>query len=343
MATLQEEDPTAENDSPTEEDTVEELPFETPERKHVDALIDISEEEFLKELEPFEFHCYNGWEEAARGWARVDPMSCILSTPKTHTKAKHGGATPTPLPVNPPTPANPDKLSSAAKHHCEWKPSFQKPTQITQHAASWSNPAVTAPQRDASEWPFLNTLHKTSLKSLHKGKIEQEGVFRDTHHASSKCSVMDNRPCKPQRHSHRPNSTVVPIRNFTFLPPIQPTHFHSHGVSSKKAPEGGTAEENFVLFYTKGLKRETRVDSAAELQMSSAALTSKCRTYQHNPHTFSAVSVSIPRRYQVPLSSKPDTVHPTSYSVGTQALLSSSAASPQAHMNPNKTVCAVRL
>lgn len=335
MATLK-EDPTAENEG----DTVEDLPFVTPERKHVDVLIDISEEELVKEQEPFEFHCHSGWEEAVRGWARLDPMNWILLTPKAYTKVKHEGAIPTPLPVNPSTPTGADKPSSKAKHHCEWKPSFQTPTQITQHAPSWSNTAVTSPQRDASEWPFLNTLHEKTSKSLHKEKVEQEGMLRETHHASSKYSVLENRPCKPQRHSHRPNSTVVPIKNFNFLPPIPPTHFHSHGVSSKKAVEGGAAEEYYEFFDTKGLKRGTRLDYAAELQMSSAALTSKCRTCQHNPHMFSAVSV---RRYQVPLSSKPDTVHRTCYSVGTQALLSSTAASPQAYMNPNKTACAVRL
>lgn len=37
---------------------------ETPDRKHVDALLDISEEELLKELEPQEDLCYGGWDEA---------------------------------------------------------------------------------------------------------------------------------------------------------------------------------------------------------------------------------------------------------------------------------------
>lgn len=37
---------------------------ETPDRRHVDALLDISEEEFLKYLEPHEYHCCSGWEEA---------------------------------------------------------------------------------------------------------------------------------------------------------------------------------------------------------------------------------------------------------------------------------------
>lgn len=67
MATLEEEDHTAVNGSdklPTHEDAVGEQPYQTPDRRHVDALLDISEEDFLKELEPYEYHCYSGWEEA---------------------------------------------------------------------------------------------------------------------------------------------------------------------------------------------------------------------------------------------------------------------------------------
>lgn len=71
MATLEEEDHTAVNESdklPTHEDAVGEQPDETPDRRHVDALLDISEENFLKELEPYEYHCCSGWEEAVSKW-----------------------------------------------------------------------------------------------------------------------------------------------------------------------------------------------------------------------------------------------------------------------------------
>lgn len=66
MATLNEVDHTAAPDKepPAQEDAAGEQPHQTPERRHVDALLDISEEDFLKELEPQEYHCYSGWEEA---------------------------------------------------------------------------------------------------------------------------------------------------------------------------------------------------------------------------------------------------------------------------------------
>lgn len=69
MATLKEADPTSLNGSdkalPPQEDTVGQQPYyRTQERTHADALLDISEEDYLKELEPHEYHCYSGWEEA---------------------------------------------------------------------------------------------------------------------------------------------------------------------------------------------------------------------------------------------------------------------------------------
>lgn len=49
---------------PAPEEASGEERYETPDRKHVDALLDISEEELLKELEPQEYHCSSSWDEA---------------------------------------------------------------------------------------------------------------------------------------------------------------------------------------------------------------------------------------------------------------------------------------
>ncbi|XP_041644397.1 uncharacterized protein si:ch73-103b9.2 [Cheilinus undulatus] len=349
MASLKEVDKTAangeENEFPKEEDSEEELAFcQTAERRHVDALLDISEELLLKELEPFEIHSYNGWDEAVRGWARVDPLSCIRLTPKMHKKSKHKeAATPTPSSVNLTTPPNTANSSTTAKHHCKthvsWKSSLFKSTQSNQHMGSWSNTAVSALQTDATAWPVINALQETTSNHLFRVKAEQEEVLKENHHASTKHSVSDNRPSKPQKHSHRPNSTVVPIKNFTFLPPIKPLLHDPQRNCAYKTTEEDMKEGNCFMFDNKSRTRGTRMDPTAnpELVTSSTALTSKYRTCQHNPRVF---SVSIPRRYQVPTSSKPDTLHHTSFS--TQALHSSTAAS-QGHLHPNKTVCAATL
>lgn len=48
----------------TQEEPAEEHLVQTPDRRHVNDLLDISEEDFLKELEPHENLSYCGWDEA---------------------------------------------------------------------------------------------------------------------------------------------------------------------------------------------------------------------------------------------------------------------------------------
>lgn len=206
---------------------------------------------------------------------------------------------------------------------------------------------MAALQKDASERPVLNAMRKTTSNLLLEEEIEGEGALT-ARHLPSKYSVAENRPTKPQKHSHRPKNTVVPIKNFTFLPPIKSPHLNPQRGSGKRAPEGEAMEDSCFMFDKKSGTRGTRVDPVAnpELPTYSAALTSKYRTCQHNPHLFSAVSVSIPKRYQVPMSPKPDTENRTSFSMGkslTQALHSGTAVGAQTHMHPSKAVCAVKL
>lgn len=66
MSTCKEADPTSgkgsDQDPLAQEDPAGEQPCcRTTERRHVDALLDVSEE---LELEPHDYHCYSGWEEA---------------------------------------------------------------------------------------------------------------------------------------------------------------------------------------------------------------------------------------------------------------------------------------
>ncbi|XP_032369161.1 uncharacterized protein C16orf46 homolog isoform X2 [Etheostoma spectabile] len=318
MATLKEVAHTtvdgSDNNLPTQEDPVGD---QTKERRHVDSLLDISEEDSMKEQEPYEYHCYSGWEEAVHGWARVAPLSCILLTQKRFRKPMHKEAdNPSPLSVD---PTNPDGDSSASigQHCCE------------------------------SHVPVFNAMQKITSNLL-KEKIGEEGMLRETplqpHYLPSKYS--ENRPTKPEKHRHRPNNTMVPIKNFTFLPPIKSPNLSRQKViqlcSGKMAPEGEPIEENDFMFDKKSGTRGRRVDPITnpELPMYSTALTSKYQACQRNLHLFSAVRVSIPKRYQVPMSSKSDTLH--RYSMGkslTQAVHSNTAAGAQDHMHPSKTVC----
>ncbi|XP_034385191.1 uncharacterized protein si:ch73-103b9.2 [Cyclopterus lumpus] len=339
MATLKEVDHTAVDGSEEQLPTQEEAVWEqTPERRHVDVLLDLSEEDFMKELEPHKYHCYSGWEEAVHGWARVSPLSCILLTQKGDKKSKPAD-NPTALPADPTLP-DANGSTSMAEHRCESRVGLQnnlkKSIPLNQHTRS-----VAAMQKDGSEWSVLNSMQKTTSKPLLREKLEKEGTCLQPHHLPSRYSA--NRATQTQKH----RCTVVPIQNFTFLPPIispslNPQRVGGQLCSGKKAQEGETTEENNFIFDAKSGTRGSRVDHIAnpELPTYSAVLTSKYWTCPHNPHLFSAVSVSIPERYHVPVSSKPDTVHRTSYSAArslTQALLSSTASG--AHLYPSKTVC----
>lgn len=56
-------------EAPTQEDAVwEEESCRTPERRLADVLLDISEEDSMREQEPYEYHCYPGAEEAVSEW-----------------------------------------------------------------------------------------------------------------------------------------------------------------------------------------------------------------------------------------------------------------------------------
>lgn len=66
MAAIEEADQRSVSESVSESvsDAVGQQSYETLGRNASDALLDISIEAFLKELEPHKYHCYSGWEEA---------------------------------------------------------------------------------------------------------------------------------------------------------------------------------------------------------------------------------------------------------------------------------------
>lgn len=275
-----------------------------------------------------------------RGWARVAPLSCILLSQKSYRKLKHKEVDNPDSSSSDPTPPNAESSASIAEHRCDSHTSpsnsFKNAVLSKQQTGCWSNTAAAALQADASEWTVLSAVQKTASHLLLDAKIEEENA---PYCLSSKYSVSENRPTKPQKHSHRPNSTVVPIKNFTFLPPIKSPHlnpkFGGQLCNVKKASEGEDFHENGFTSDTKSETRGTRLDPVANtVPTYSAALTSKYKTCQHNLNLFSSASVSVPKRYQVPMSSKPDTVHCTSYSMG-KSLQSTTAVGAQGHMHPS--------
>ncbi|XP_060923620.1 uncharacterized protein LOC132998138 [Limanda limanda] len=329
------EEPSPQEDEEDEED--EEL-YQTPERgtskRPADILLDLSEEADVKELEPYQYHLYSGVEEAVCGWDRVAPLSCILLTQKKDRKPEKKDAD-KPTISEDLTPVTSEGSRSISEQRCESCPGL-----CNQQGESCIVNAVAALQLDNTEWPFVNAMQKTA--SHHFPERTEEGrtlgeTWR-THHLSSKCTVSEKRPIKPQKHSHRPNSTVVPIKTYTFLPPIKTQHLNlkvdGQTCSGRKASgEANLQERGFMLD-----KRSGRRGTREELPNHPAALTSTHQTCHNNAPLSYAGSVSIPKGYQVPVSTKPDTVQYGRYMSGkslTRILQGSTAAGAQTHLQPS--------
>uniref|UniRef100_A0AAV2LNS8 Uncharacterized protein n=1 Tax=Knipowitschia caucasica TaxID=637954 RepID=A0AAV2LNS8_KNICA len=58
-------------------------------RRHVNVLLDLSEEETKKDLQPHEYHCSPGWDEAVCGWRRVAPYAGLFLAEDTGPRPKH--------------------------------------------------------------------------------------------------------------------------------------------------------------------------------------------------------------------------------------------------------------
>ncbi|XP_029354927.1 uncharacterized protein C16orf46 homolog [Echeneis naucrates] len=332
------------DEHPPAEDAAGEESDRTPERRHVDTLLDISEEDFLKEQEPHEYHCYSGLEEAVRGWGRVAPMSCILLTQKRCRKPKlkeAGNMAPTSVDQ---TSLTADS-SASCESHAGYQDYIKKTMTVNHQVGPTRSAAATALLPDASDLPVLCAMQKTMSHHLLEN-IKEESLNEmpvQPHNLSLKYSVSENRLTKPPRATQRHNNTVVPIKNFTFLPPIKSPHLNPTAsgqlYSGKKASEGETSKENSFM-SVKSETTGTRVDSTVhtEIRSNSVALNSKYCICQHNPHLFSAVTVNIPKMYKLPCSPKPDTVQHMRHSQGKnlrKIVNISPAASAHTRMHPS--------
>ncbi|XP_057693850.1 uncharacterized protein LOC130916833 [Corythoichthys intestinalis] len=181
-------------------------------RMHVDVLLDMSEKEFLKEMEPHEYHCYSGWEEAVRGWDRVAPVSGILLPQRRDKKQKpRKETTDNPSSSHQDTVFYGDILASGGEQCGESQsqpgPHNLKKSTLTQKATT---------EAESPEWHGLHGVEEDS-NMLHDEKGQPIGVPLNLQHLPQTMSKA--RPSKSTKRQAR--STVVPITNFTFLPPIK--------------------------------------------------------------------------------------------------------------------------
>ncbi|XP_029702598.1 uncharacterized protein C16orf46 homolog isoform X1 [Takifugu rubripes] len=274
---------------PAAEEEAEQL-YESPGRRHVDALLDISEEELLRDLEPLEYCCSSSWDEAVRGWARAAPLSCVLVT-QNCKKPKQKECAEPPLP------------------NAEGSASNNTPDQLNQHAGCRRRASSTGPvQSEASPPPVIRAVQK-SPADLGQAPVK-------------------TRPAKIQRPSHTTN-TVVPIRHFTFLPPIVYPHLRRPiPGSGAKAPDDRVAEDASLIFDRKSRMR----GRAGALHPEPPA-----GVRQNSPCLFRAISGSAHNRYLMAGGSTPSQRRRLP---GKNDLPFGGAA---ARENPSKTVCAVNL
>lgn len=243
-----------------------------------------------------------------RGWTRAAPLSSIFVSPKRNKNRTTKRAD------------SPGRLSvDLAPHNAER--SAKKSTEMRQSSASWSDTsAAAAAAAAASESTVFDAFWRNMPEMLPEENPKKKTSHKD-HPPKSKSA-------KNSKSIHRCSNTVVPIKQFTFLPPIEelqlsPQLLNEH-IYPQRPLEGEPSEKNSFALDKKGGMKGTRVDTVMNPD---SGLYSKLHVSQCNSQLLSAFSVSIPSRYQVSLSS-----NQTHASMGKRAIYSGSGAHDAAPM-----------
>lgn len=298
-----------------------------PDRGHVDVLLEISEEALMDDLEPYEYHCYQGWEEAVCGWTRAAPLASIVVAEKTGHKSKNKDA-------EHEASAKQDKL--AEKNNYERLRSETRNSNLSRSKRIFTKSNSSSPTSVTPEIPVIEDKSKTVCQVVSEDQTTDVGTPFQNHQEVSKYNLAGYGSPKPRRNSHSTNNAMVPIKNFTFLPPIKLPQNHQQNISGYKHQVCETDSQCFLIIDKINQVRQTKgdlVNTELPKDAYNEAVSSKYRTCQHNLNYYSAVSVSVPNRYHVAVSSKPETLHPTGYSVS--KALCSSTANRQFHLQPS--------
>ncbi|XP_053722335.1 uncharacterized protein LOC128759427 [Synchiropus splendidus] len=233
------------------------------ERSHVEALLAISDEVFFQQLQPFQ--ALSGCEEAVRGWDRGSPLG--ITPQSQHRDSKAHLESSSLLSAKSPTDHGDNQTQpSKSTHLCDQEHTSQKNTSV----------AVSS---------GLKTTAAEERKEVARTSAQPQYLPR---------------PVKPPKHVHRPNNAAVPIKNFTFLPPIKSPHCTSDQAGSRKGGEE-------ILHHTLDRKKGFRADACQDLPLHHINHASRSAAGQHT-YLFSA---SVPKRYLTP--SRPEAAH---YSLG---------------------------
>ncbi|XP_055010283.1 uncharacterized protein si:ch73-103b9.2 [Boleophthalmus pectinirostris] len=291
---------------------VERRTDKTPDRGHVNVLLVLSEEEFMKDLHPYKYQCNQGWEEAVGGWARVAPLAPLLLVEKTDNKANH----------------------KDVEHDCST--SVETDNLAEQPSETQLRPPTRLRSTISSQNSCACTKHNAPNQTPESSKISfVNGTSKQIAQLSLTDQTRDTRSPKSRKNRLKTNNALVPIKNFSFLPPI---NMPQNEQNFNKHQQGESGLEHFFLINKISRIRGTKGDLFYTTELPKGAynetVSSKYRTCQHNPNYYSAVSVSVPKRYHVTLSSKPETLHPAGYSMS-KTLHSGTAENRQVQMHPS--------
>lgn len=179
---------------------------------------------------------------------------------------------------------------------------LQKTVILYPHAGEGTHPI------DATKVLFLNAPQKNlnyffAKKKLEEERILQKGSLRP-HRWPSKCFVFEKRPAKPRRHNQRPQNTAIPIRNFPFLPAIEPPPVNQN-VRCRGCRNLNVSEKhNFydkMFVFDKNETTVARTDTVTKSELYNAALLPKDNSRQNDPYLLPALIGSFPKKYQVPV------------------------------------------
>lgn len=196
--------------------------------------------------------------------------------------------------------------------HAEASPIDSTPDQLNQHVGSRSHASGAGP-----------------LQMSPPQRLQGENT-QDLREAPAEIRLT-----KLQKPSHTSN-TAVPIRHFTFLPPIVSPQLRPRTLGGgAKASGGKSAEERGLIFVQKSRMRGTRVAAVNPRAPAGGGCS--------DPRLFSAISASAQNSYVMAGAPQCNTANCSRLSSGKKVVHFRGAAHRIPAMNPSKAVCAVNL
>ncbi|KAK7913026.1 hypothetical protein WMY93_013237 [Mugilogobius chulae] len=187
----------------------ERRPDKTPERRHVNILLDLSEEEITKDLHPYEYRCNQGWEEAVCGWERVAPLTTLLLAEKTDNKPKHKETE-----RDSSTSLEPDSdLTSETQMR---PPTGSRPSQSSQNTWAINKHNESNPTPEIPEIPPVEGISRTTANLVMGDQTRDTRTPFQHQQVIPQCNLAGNRSPKTRKNSLKTNNALVPIKNFTF-------------------------------------------------------------------------------------------------------------------------------